>query len=122
MQPQLIEGPAAWRGSELAADPSWRRTLTAEEVAALQRAAAAAEARGIALTGFPAHEFPVPELTPLFAWLAGQLENGPGVARVCGMPVDRLARDQLRRLFWGFCVNLGTPMYQTAAGEILGEV
>ena len=119
---QLIDGPAAWRGSGLAGDPLWRRTLTAEEVAALERAAGAAEARGVAPTGFGAAEFPVPELEPLFTWLAGQLENGPGVARLSGVPVDRLARDQLRRLFWGFCVNLGTPMYQTAAGEILGEV
>ncbi len=119
---RLIDGPAAWRGTELAGDPSWRRTLTGDEVAALERAAAAAETRGVSPTGFAATEFPAPELTPLFSWLAGQLENGPGVARICGVPVDRLARDQLRRRFWGFCVNLGTPMYQTAAGEILGEV
>ena len=119
---QLIEGPAAWRGSELAAASSWRRTLAAAEVTALERAAAAAELRGVAPTGFSQAEFRVPELEPLFAWLASQLEQGPGVARVSGVPVDRLARDQLRRLFWGFCVNLGTPVYQTAAGEIMGEV
>ena len=117
-----IEGPAAWRGTELAHDPAWRRVLTADETAALEHAAAAAEARGIAATGFGAATFPVPELKPLFAWLADRLENGPGVARLSGVPVDRLARDQLRRLFWGFCVNFGTPLYQTAAGEILGEV
>ena len=118
----LIEGPSAWRGSELAADPSWRRTLTREEVTALERAAMTAEARGIGPTGFGPAEFPVPELKPLFTWLADPLERGPGVARVCGIPVERLPRDRLRRLFWGFCINLGTPMYQTAAGEILGEV
>jgi len=120
--PQLIEGPSAWRGAELTADPSWRRTLTADQVTALERAADAAAARGVAETGFSASEFSVPKLEPIFAWLAGQLEKGPGVARLSGVPVERLARDQLRRLFWGFCVNLGTPMYQTAAGEILGEV
>jgi TfdA family taurine catabolism dioxygenase TauD len=120
--PPPIEGPSAWRGTELAADPSWRRTLTADEVAALVRATEAAAVRGVASTGFSAAEFPVPELASVFTWLADQLENGPGVARLSGVPVDRLARDQLRRLFWGFCVNLGTPMYQTAAGEILGEV
>ena len=118
----VIEGPAAWRGNELASDPSWRRTLTAEELAALERAAAAAAARGVAATGFGAKEFVVPELKPLFDWLATQLETGPGVARVSGLPVDRLAGDRLRRLFWGFCVNFGTPMYQTAAGEVMGEV
>jgi len=119
---QPIEGPVAWRGAELARDPSWRRTLTGEETAALERAAAAAEARGLGPTGFGPAEFRVPELRPLFSWLAGRLENGPGVARVSGVPVERLSRERLQRLFWGFCVNLGTPMYQTAAGEILGEV
>src|SRR5215207_4945512 len=119
---QPIEGPVAWRGAELARDPSWRRTLTAEETAALERAAAAAEARGLGPTGFAPAEFRVPELRPLFSWLADRLESGPGVARVSGMPVDRLSHERLRRLFGGFCVNLGTPMYQTAAGEILGEV
>jgi hypothetical protein len=119
---EAIEGRAAWRGSELAADSSWRRALTADEIAAMERAAVAAERRGMAPTGFAAEEFPVPELQPLIAWLAEQLERGPGVARVTGVPVGQLSRDRLRRLFWGFCVNLGTPVCQTAAGEIMGEV
>ncbi|MGD9617035.1 MAG: TauD/TfdA family dioxygenase [Alphaproteobacteria bacterium] len=119
---QPIEGPAAWRGAELLRDPSWRRTLTNDETAILERVAAAAEARGIAPTGFGPTEFPLEELRPLLSWLADRLENGPGMARLSGVPVDRLTRDRLRRLFWGFCVNLGIPMYQTAAGEILGEV
>jgi hypothetical protein len=118
----MIEGPAAWRGVELADDSSWRRVLTEDEIGALERVAAAAEARGVGPTGFAAAEFLVPELEPLFGWLAAKLENGPGVARVSGVPVDRLVGDRLRRLFWGFCVNLGTPLYQTAAGEIMGEV
>jgi hypothetical protein len=119
---QPIEGPAAWRGADLVGDPSWRRTLTPAEAAALEGAAEAAKARGVAPTGFAAPEFPVPQLRPLLSWLADRLERGPGIARVSGIPVDRLARDALRRLFWGFCVNLGTPMYQTSAGEIMGEV
>lgn len=119
---QPIDTPAAWRGRDLMTDPSWRRTLTANEIAALERAGAAAEALGVPPTGFPAGEFAVPELRPVFAWLADRLERGPGVARICGVPVERLPRDGLKRLFWGFCVNLGTPMYQTSAGEIMGEV
>jgi len=119
---QPIEGPAAWSGADLVGDPSWRRTLTSAEVSALEGAAEVAKARGVAPTGFAAPVFPVPQLQPLLSWLADRLERGPGIARVSGIPVDRLARDALRRLFWGFCVNLGTPMYQTSAGEIMGEV
>jgi hypothetical protein len=119
---QLIEGPAAWHGAALERDSGWRWTLTPDEVAALERAAAAAAARGVRPTGFAAKEFPIPELRPLRDWLADQLENGPGVARVCGFPVRGVDPNQLRRMFWGLCIDLGTPMYQTSAGEILGEV
>ena len=115
-----IGGAAAWRGAELAADPAWRRRLSTAEIAALRRATEAAAALPVA--GFSARRFPLPELAPLFAWMAQQLEYGPGVVRLSGLPVGELDPAALRRLFWGFCANLGTPILQTAAGEILGEV
>jgi hypothetical protein len=115
-----IDSPAAWRGAELEASEAWRRRLTKTEIAALTRAAK--ETRDIACPGFGPAAFRVPELEPLLAWMARQLEHGPGVVRVSGVPVQAMSRDMLRRLFWGFCVNLGTPIYQTSAGEVLGEV
>ena len=115
-----IDSPAAWRGDELLHSPAWRRALTQAELTALDRATIAA--RGAPCPGFGKASFPVPELIDLFAWMAEQLERGPGVVRLTGVPADRIARDDLKRLFWGFCVNLGTPVYQTAAGEVLGEV
>jgi hypothetical protein len=117
---QPIEGPAAWYGQDLEQSPTWRRRLTAAEIAALERATEAA--RAAPLPGFRKEAFPVPELAPLFAWMVEQLERRPGVVRLSGVPAGRMARDDLKRLFWGFCVNLGWPVYQTAAGEVLGEV
>jgi hypothetical protein len=115
-----IKIPSAWRGTELADSDAWRRRLTATEIAALERATD--EARDASCPGFGPDVFRVPELGPLFAWMARQLEHGPGAVRVSGLPVDRFSHEALRRLFWGFCVNLGTPIYQTSAGEVLGEV
>ena len=68
-----IEGKAAWRGDDLLHSPAWRRVLTAAELAALERATAAA--RGVRCPGFGKAEFPVPELAALFAWMAEQLER-----------------------------------------------
>jgi hypothetical protein len=115
-----IETPAAWRGNQLAESDAWRRSLTNTEIAALQRATEKAESAPC--PGFGPASFQVPELAPLFTWMAHQLEHGPGAVRLSGLPVDRFSHDSLRRLFWGFCVNLGTPIYQTSAGEVLGEV
>lgn len=100
-----IESPAAWRGDELARSPACRRALTHAEVAALERATAGA--RNAPLPGFGTSAFPVPELAPLFAWMIEQLERGPGVVRLTGLPAAGMARDDLKRLIWGFCVNLG---------------
>ena len=93
-----IDSPAAWRGDELAASPAWRRALTAAEIAALERATAGA--RSAPLPGFGASAFPVPELEPLFAWMIEQLERGPGVVRLTGLPAARMAREDLKRLLF----------------------
>lgn len=118
----VIDSPAAWHAAELVASESWRRVLTPAEITALEQATAGARDRGVPAFGFSASAMPLPDLSPLFTWMAEQLERGPGVVRLSGLPVGRIALDDLRRMFWGFCANLGTPVYQTAAGEILGEV
>ncbi|MEJ1978194.1 MAG: TauD/TfdA family dioxygenase [Acetobacteraceae bacterium] len=115
-----IDSPAAWRGEDLARSDAWRRALTPAEISALERATA--QVRALPCPGFGPDAFVVPELAELFTWMAQQLEHGPGVVRVSGVPAGRVSPDDLRRLFWGFCANLGTPVYQTAAGEVLGEV
>ncbi len=117
---QPIETEAAWYGDQLARSEAWRRRLTEQEIGALERATT--ESRGMQCPGFSAKSFQVPELAPLFAWMAQQLEHGPGAVRLSGLPVGRFEPDTLKRLFWGFCVNLGTPIYQTSAGEVLAEV
>ena len=59
-----IKGPAAWRGVDLAASDAWRRQLTDNEIAALTRAAKAAQA--MPCPGFGADAFVVPELLSFF--------------------------------------------------------
>lgn len=115
-----IETKAAWRGPGLEASDAWGRHLTAVEISALERAAETVGNHPC--PGFGPAAFSVPELKPLFAWMAEQLENGPGAVRVAGLPVERYTQDELRRIFWGFCVNLGIPVYQTSRGETLGSV
>ena len=115
-----IETKAAWTGPELAASEAWGRRLTQAEIDALERAAEASV--GHPCPGFGPKAFPVPDLQPLYAWMAEQLEKGPGAVRIYGLPVERYTHEEKRRIFWGFCVNLGIPVYQTSRGETLGEV
>jgi|APCry1669190156_1035279.scaffolds.fasta_scaffold19701_1 hypothetical protein len=115
-----IDSKAAWTGAELASSEAWQRQLTKIEIHALEHAAEAT--LGFSCPGFGPRAFQVPALQPLYAWMAQQLEHGPGAVRIYGLPVKTYTHEEKRRIFWGFCVNLGTPVYQTSAGETLGEV
>jgi hypothetical protein len=117
-----IGGRAAWRGSELADSPYWSRSFTDEEIAALDSALATAKDRGITPPRLDRHHFQVPGLSELLAGLCHELEHGCGVVRLTGLPVDRWDPDDLKALFWGLAVNVGTPLHQNTTGEVLAEV
>src|SRR5215470_2863373 len=54
--------------------------------------------------------------------VAHELEHGPGLVLLRGLPVVRYTEDELRQLYWGIGAHLGTPRYQNAHGELIGEV
>jgi len=114
-----IGGPPAWRGQELALRGFWPRKFLGLELDALDEALAHAEDAPPALR---ARGFAIPALRPLLETLARELETGAGVVRFSGLPVGRYTREELRTLFWGLCVNIGTPLPQNTQGEFIGEV
>lgn len=124
MNPDLspIGGPSAWRGAELAARGFWPRRMTGAEVAGLVEAATMAREAGLAPPGFGRERFAIPALAPLLADVARELEHGAGVVRLAGLPVESIPAADLKRLFWGLCCNIGTPLLQNTTGEVLAEV
>jgi hypothetical protein len=38
------------------------------------------------------------------------------------IPVERYSEDELRILYWGLGLHLGTPRYQNGNGELIGDV
>jgi hypothetical protein len=117
-----IGGRAAWTGAELAADESWIRHFDAAALAELEAAVTAVRDRGLAPPAFGANDFPLPKLKPLLAEVSEELESGRGLVRLSGLPVERMDAEDRRRLFWGLCCHLGTPLFQNTTGEILAEV
>ncbi len=67
-------------------------------------------------------EFSFDHLAAELAEAADELENGRGVVKLTGVPVERYDDTDLRRLFWGVGLNLGTPVYQNAHGELMGLI
>lgn len=122
MQAEPITGRCVWTGAEMEASGDWLRTWPEEAIPAIDAALAHARAGGKALTELTADDFPLPGLTVFFADVLDELEDGRGAVRITGFPVARYDEDALRTIFWGIGQHLGTPLNQTAFGEILGEV
>jgi hypothetical protein len=124
-------GPAragsAWRGDDLAADAGWERALAAEEVDALLAALAGASAG--ASTGSAEHlaalrpeDFPLGPMAAAVTRLQEALATGPGVQVLSGFPVEGLSDGELRLLWWGLSLHIGTPVAQSHRGDVIGDV
>ena len=115
-----LAGPAGWTGQDLAATERWQRPLDAAQLAEIDAAIAAT--RGQPWERMTRAAFPLPTVSRFLRDAADELENGLGLVRIQGLPVARYEREDLKRLLFGIGAHLGTPVYQNARGELMGEI
>ncbi len=111
-----LNGPEVWSGEELAAAADWRFRLTPPMLAEIDAALAAVKRRGVAWEAMGRADFPLAETASLLADIARMLEEGRGLAKVSGLPVERYDEADLRRIWYGIGLHLGTPVSQSRAG------
>lgn len=117
-----ITGPAAWRGAELEHSHAWIRHFSPAHLAEIDAALDGLHRRGIFEIGFPRDAFALGDTLALLRDVKNALENGPGAIRLRGLPVQRYSETDLRLVFWGLGLHLGTPLFQNPTGEIMGAV
>lgn len=117
-----VLGPAAWRGSELAASPAWRHRLSDGEIAELDRALGVAKATGRQLDALRAADVPLPGLAAKVAAWRREVAEGRGFVLIQGFPVERWGPDDTAIAFYGLGLHLGTPGAQNPEGDLLGHV
>ncbi len=117
-----ITGPMAWTGEDLRRSSAWIRPLTPAELDELDAALRAAQRRGRSWPAMTREDFPLSRLATSLAEVSRELEDGRGLVLLRGIPVDRYGEDELRIVYWGLGLHLGTPRYQNAQGELIGDV
>lgn len=117
-----IVGPEAWIGTDLVDQQLWLHQLSSEEVSAIDDALARVKQAGKTFPNFTKDDFQIPELAGLLSELSEDLENGRGFAVMRGLPVERYTDDEINILYYGMGLNLGIPVRQNPAGELLGTV
>ena len=115
-----LTGPAVWLGKDMKDSKRWIRTLKPEHVEELDAALKAV--RGLKWSEITRGDFPLHGLDELMDDIADELENGCGIMKLRGFPVDRYGEDDLRKLYFGLGTHLGTPVFQNRSGELMRAI
>ena len=69
-----------------------------------------------------ADNFPLAGHDARFAEIAEELEEGSGMVKLRGLPVERYTPEELRRIWFAIGCHLGTPVFQNRRGELMREI
>ena len=117
-----LTGPAVWRGDEIKNATRWIRDLPPSSAAELDRALQAVKAKGLEWSHIRREDFPLSGLDGLLDDIRDELENGCGILKLRGFPVDRYDEADLRRIYFGLGTHLGAPVFQNRSGELMRAI
>lgn len=111
-----LTGPFVWTGEALAEASDWRFPLSPAMVRELDRGVAALRRQGVTWETMRREDFPLEETAGFLAHVSEVLEKGRGLAKITGVPVGDYDEADIRRLWYGIGLHLGTPVSQSNAG------
>ena len=117
-----ITEPSAWTPAALMDNTSWDITLGADEAEDLVAASAQAREAGLSLDRISAENFPLSRCAEVTARIRRELRAGRGFALMHGFPVEGHAREDIARMYWGFCAHLGLGVTQNSDGGLIHYV
>jgi len=117
-----VTGPAAWRGSDLKNDHSWALQLSPISIDCIDKALAVVKKSGLSFPGFEKEDFPIHDLSSELSQYAEEMENGKGFLLLKGLPIERYTVDDLKIIYYGLGLHMGTPVCQNLKGDLLGNV
>jgi hypothetical protein len=115
-------GRDVWHGDDLARSADWIHPLGASEQEEVDTALRQVQRRGLGWRELRREDFATPRLARTLAEVSDELEHGRGLVLLRRIPVERYTEDELRIIYWGLGLHLGTPRYQNALGELIGDV
>ena len=123
MPMRTIDGPAAWRGRDLADPGAFTHRLTGDEIAEIDAAVRAIIDRHIDHIAIDRESFALPQLGKRLTRIRDDvLLGGRGFIVLRGLPVERWSMEQAAAAFLGIGAYFGRPVSQNGKGHILGHV
>lgn len=117
-----IRTRAAWRPADFANDDSWIIPVSDEIKDEIAAAVSACRKKGVGAYAATQKDFATPKFAAMLAGIAGELDTGRGFVLLRGMPMDGYSAAELKLIYWGLGIYLGTPISQNGLGELISEV
>ncbi len=117
-----LRGPFVWHGDDLHRQDGWVKPWTGDEITELESALAHAMRGGRPWQDIAKDDFPLDRVAEKLDDIAEELENGAGVVKLTGLPVDRYNEAERRVLWMGIGRHLGTPVPQNMAGALMRDI
>ena len=111
-----------WMAQDLKDTSRWIQYFSGAELEAVERAINAAKQAGLGLGDLTKENFPLVELRGSFDRVLSELEDGLGFFVLRGLPAGKYTKDDMRLLYWGMGLHLGTAVTQSNRGDMLGDV
>ena len=119
---QIYDSPLAWRGEELKEHPEWEYFLNTSEINEIKEALKRVKDRDMEMTQIKTDDFPLPNLSQKLQSVGEALEKRTGSFFLRGWPNAEFDIEDNRLVFWGISRHLGTPISQSALGEMMYHV
>jgi hypothetical protein len=111
-----------WTADELAARDDWIIRLDGDALAEIDSALTRVKTQGLPLKEITARDFPLPSLAGDLLKIKELVSDGPGVALLRGLSVDRYGREDIDLILWGLGTYVGKAVVQSYRGDVIGEV
>lgn len=118
--PDIITGPQAWYGPDMAHSNEWVHSVSDGEVAEIDTAIKMVEGKNI--VSLKSADFLLPELGKKLKVICDEVINGRGFALLRGLPVDRWSIKEAATAYFGIGTYLGSARSQNGDGHVLGHV
>lgn len=115
-------GQTAWVAKDLKNTADWIYHLSPGEIDAIDAALVSAKKDKLTFETLTKESFPLQLLRPTLGRVLDELENGQGFFVLRGLPAEKYSKCDLRLMYWGIGLHIGTAVTQSHRGDMLGDV
>lgn len=112
----------SWFPADLKDESRWIHHLSEAEIDDVHHAVTSARAEGHTCETLTNEGFPLSVLPGTLGKTVESLENDLGIFVLRGLPVEKYSKEELRLIYWGIGLHMGTAVSQSSKGDVLGDV